>query len=351
MDILILITGSLAESLKLLNRMSPYLLFGFFFAGLLHIFLKVEMVARHLGKGDIASVVKAAIFGIPLPLCSCGVIPTALMLKDRGASRGAVLSFLISTPTSGVDSIAATYSLLGPLFAGYRVIASGLIGTFAGMMENLIGTKESHKEAELTGECMVCNTEDPHRHTLSEKIRVAFSYAFVKLLGDIGKWLIIGILAGGFITYLIPDDIIKTYLGSGWQAMVVMLVIGIPIYVCASGSIPIVAALIAKGMSPGAGLVFLLAGPATNVASLLVLGHSLGLRTIIIYLLSIALGCVGLGWLLDVVWGHLSAADSIPLHGKMLPYGLQITSSILLLALIGYTWIKPVRGPHPLSRG
>lgn len=332
-------TGSLIESVRLLNQMSPYLLFGFFFAGLFHIFLKVETVARHLGKGDITSVIKAAIFGIPLPLCSCGVIPTALTLRDKGASKGAVLSFLISTPTSGVDSIAATYSLLGPLFAVYRVIASGFIGIFAGVMENLVGTKEERKEIGPTEECPICTANEPHKHTWTEKTKAAFSYAFVELLGDISKWLIAGIVIGGVISYLIPDQFIQDYLGSGWQAMLLMLLIGIPIYVCASGSIPIAAALIAKGMSPGAGLVFLLAGPATNAAALVVLTRSLGLRTIIIYLISIILGCAGFGLLLDLILQQPGITGHIVLHGKMLPENLQIGSSIVLLTLIGYSFI------------
>ncbi|MDI6786226.1 MAG: SO_0444 family Cu/Zn efflux transporter [bacterium] len=334
--------GILVEAVNLFNKMSFYLLFGFFFAGLLHIFLNVEWVAKHLGAGNITSVFKASILGIPLPLCSCGVVPTVLMLKKKGASKGAILSFLISTPTSGVDSIAATYSLLGPLFAVYRVIACGITGIFAGIMENLVCRKEKHKTNSLNNdECKLCNTDEPHKHTLMEKIKGVFHYAFVELLEDISKWLIIGILIGGLISYLIPDKLIYSYLGSGWQAMVIMLVVGIPLYICATGSIPIVAALILKGMSPGAGLVFLLAGPATNIASLVVLTRYLGIKTIIIYLVSISFCSISFGYFLDILWTSPILLEHTLPHKEILSYNLQLASSLILFGLIVLNFRRP----------
>jgi hypothetical protein len=332
--------GILLEAIKLFNKMSPYLLFGFFFAGLLHIFLKVETIAKHFGKRNLLSVVKAAIFGIPLPLCSCGVIPTSLMLYKRGASKGATISFLISTPTSGVDSILATYSLLGPLFALYRVIASGITGICAGVLANLISRNEKI-ETSYIDECVVCDIDEPHEHTLIEKVKESFLYAFVELLGSIGKWLLIGTLIGGIISYIIPEEFIHNYLGSGCLAMIMMFVISIPIYVCACGAIPIAAALIAKGMSVGAGLVLLLAGPATNTAALMILTRYIGLKTVIVYLGSIALCSIGLGWLLDIIWNYPTITTHMATHGKMLPQTIQIISSILLLLLIGYSCVKP----------
>jgi hypothetical protein len=331
--------GSIIESVNLLHKMSTYLLFGFLFAGILHMFINVDSIVRHFGQGSIIPVLKAAMFGIPLPLCSCGVVPAALMLKNKGASKGAVLSFLITTPTSGVDSIAATYSLLGPMFTIYRVIASGLTGIFAGIIGNIISRDDKYRD-NTTDTCVLCDVDRPHVHTLTEKIFGGMHYAFIRLLGDISKWLIIGILIGGIISYVIPSEFIENYLGSGWQAMIIMLIIGIPSYVCATGSIPIVAALIAKGMTPGAGFVFLLAGPATNITTLTILLRILGIKSVVVYILSIIICCIGFGWLLDIMFTHTEISIHIPLHGRILPYWLQITSTVILLTLIGYNWLK-----------
>lgn len=353
-----IITGILLEAISLFNKMSPYLLFGFFFAGLLHIFLKVETIARHFGKRNILSVVKAALLGIPLPLCSCGVIPATVSLSKKGASKGAALSFLISTPTSGVDSILATYSLLGPLFAAYRVIACGLTAICAGVIANLewllplslrdIPLREGDfsEISDINDECEVCKRASIHKQTVVEKIKGAIIYSFVELVGDIGKWLLIGVLMGGAILYLIPDEFIQKYLGSDWLAMPMMLLIGIPMYVCACGAIPIAAALIAKGMSVGAGFVFLLAGPATNIAALIVLSRHLGLKTMIVYLGSISVCSLGFGWLLNIIWSHPAITTASHIHGRSLPQNLQIVSSIILLGLIGYSWIQGRRQQH-----
>ena len=140
------VRGIFAESVSLFLRMSPYLLFGFLFAGLLHVFISLGAIARHLGKRNLASIAKSVVLGIPLPLCSCGVIPAAVLLKKKGASRGSVISFLISTPITGVDSIFATYALLGPLFAIYRVFSSALTALVAGVLANFLTVPE-HSEA------------------------------------------------------------------------------------------------------------------------------------------------------------------------------------------------------------
>ncbi len=304
-------------------------------------FFSPEKVSRHLGRGKASSVVKAALFGIPLPLCSCGVIPTAISLRRQGANKGATLSFLSSTPTTGVDSILATYSLLGPLFAIYRVLSSFVAGVFCGMLANF-SMKESFQPLDEGSTCDLCDVKEPHFHDISEKIKFMFYYAFVELLEGIGKWLLLGILIGGAITYLIPQGFIKNYLGSGWQAMVVMLMTGIPIYVCATGSIPIAAALMFKGMSPGAGLVFLLAGPATNTVTIMVVAKELGKKAVALYLASISITAILLGMLLNLMWKIFALQKSLlaEMSKEILPRWIEMGSALVLISLITLCFIK-----------
>lgn len=344
-----ILIGVLSESFELLADMAPYLLLGFFFAGILSEFVSAERIARHLGKGNLSSVVKAALIGMPLPLCSCGVIPTTMALRKNGASRGAVLSFLISTPTTGVDSIFATYSLLGPLFAIYRVLASFTAGVFAGVIANLFGLKET---TDPNGKNKSENQKQTKRRTsLSKRVVAVFQYAFVELLEEIAKWLLIGILIGGIISFLIPDNFFTTFLSEGWQTILVMLVISIPIYVCATGSIPIAAALLLKGINPGAAFVFLLAGPATNAVTVTVISRYLGTRTSIIYLISIALSSVGLAFLLDQVWVWfgLSLTGGHMVGHEMLPEWFKVAGAILILLLTLFIFVKK-RYPQIFTR-
>ncbi|MDP8259013.1 MAG: SO_0444 family Cu/Zn efflux transporter [Candidatus Aadella gelida] len=308
MDIII---GIIKESYFLLEKMAPYLLFGFLFAGVLHAFLNTSMIAKHLGGRNIGSVIKASLFGIPLPLCSCSVIPSAMALRKEGASKGAVLSFLISTPTTGVDSIFATYSLLGPLFTVYRVIASFITGTIAGVLSNVIDKDEDKRDQGDVQHCKFCHEESQHSHAPGYKIKSIFNYAFRDLLKDSGKALIVGVIIGGMITFFLPENIISEYLGSGLRAMLIMLILGIPMYVCATASIPIAAALMLKGLAPGAAFVFLVAGPATNVVTMTVVLQTLGKRALAVYLGSIAVGSLFLGWLLDIVYTHFYGSGNI----------------------------------------
>lgn len=335
--------GVLTESFNLLNRMSPYLLFGFLFAGILHILFSPEKIARHLGGQNLGAVIKASLVGVPLPLCSCGVIPMALSLRKEGASIGAVLSFLVSTPTTGIDSIFATYSLLGPFFALYRVAASFIAGLFTGVMANIFAREpQKAQPAKDDSECKLCHEENKHSHTAVDKFKGIFTYAFGELLQDVGKWLILGVIIGGAITYFMPEAFIERYLGSGWIAILLMLAMGIPMYVCATGSIPIAAALMLKGLNPGAAFVFLLAGPATNTVTITVVAKYIGKKAVAVYLFSIALMAVLLGILLDKIWGIFFKAgfkDSV-MHAQMLPDSFGIVSSAVLLSLIVLQEIK-----------
>jgi len=349
-----IIFGILRESVNLLNEMSAYLLFGFIFAGIIHIFLKEGTVAEHLGKSNWASVVKASLFGIPLPLCSCGVIPAALSLKKEGASKGSILSFLISTPTTGIDSIMATYALIGGFFAFYRVLAAFIAGIFAGVIANLFLTKNDapqEKEEKNQKNCCHHHSHEKEHTSFTTRVKGVFQYAFEDLLGDIGGWLILGILIGGLISFLIPESFISTYLGSGWKAMFIMLLISVPMYVCASGSLPIAAALMLKGLNPGAAFVFLFAGPATNSAAVTVITKELGYKTTIIFLTSIVVSSLILGFGLDSIWQYLNIDIKEHLmHGKFIPVWLQIISSIVLIGAIIVNYLKPRRNMNHESK-
>lgn len=334
-----LILGLLNEIWILFVEMAPYLLLGFLVAGLLNLFLTREQVAKHLSERRFSSIWKASILGIPLPLCSCGVIPVAAHLDKQGANRGATLSFLISTPTTGVDSILATYGLLGPLLTIARPVAALVNGLLTGSLA-IFWDKEkeadSITQSQQSPSCAIPKNSSPETSkNLIEKLKSAINYGFVELLEDVSKWLVIGIITGGMISFLIPTSFVENYLGNPLMSYSLMLLIGIPMYVCATGSIPIAAALILKGMSPGAGFVFLFAGPATNTATLSFVGGKLGKKHLILYLTTILLCSVAFGALIDYVW--ISAGQDLSLISgamEMLPEWLKIASALLLLALM-----------------
>ncbi len=330
--------GILYEAWEILDESSLYILFGLFIAGLLQAFIRKERIAKYLGSQKIKSVFYAALFGVPLPLCSCGVLPMAMSLRKQGASKGATASFLISTPESGVDSMAITYALIDPLMTVFRPVAAFITAMTAGIVENLFPERKSkEKIEEIKDSCIFCkekeNSSQNHNHSLSYRITKGLHYAFVDLLGDIAKWLLIGIGIAGVISYLVPENVIGSYLGYGWQPMVVMLLVGVPLYICATASTPIAAALIAKGMSPGVALVFLLTGPATNVASLTVIGKFLGKRSALIYLASICLCAIILGIILNKIYlaSGIDIKTSIGKAGEVIPHALKTVSAVILL--------------------
>ena len=260
------------------------------------------MVARHLGGNSKLSVVKASLFGIPLPLCSCGVIPAAIGLRRQGAGRGASAAFLVSTPESGVDSIAITYALLDPVMTVLRPVAAFITATVTGLLINLLPDEPAVALEAGAGESPV--EEIPvENQGLWQRISDGLSYAFGGLLKDIGGWLLVGVAIAGLIGFLVPDDLFVFLQGHNFLSMLAMLLIGIPIYICASASTPIAAALILKGISPGAALVFLLAGPATNAATLTLVGRFWGRAATTVYLFSIAVCSLALGGLTDLLYG------------------------------------------------
>jgi hypothetical protein len=295
----------LKEVWVLTNEISPYLLLGFLLAGLMHEFLPSTLYTNHLGKNNFRSVFLSALFGVPLPLCSCGVIPTAMGLRREGASKGATVSFLIATPQTGVDSIIATYSLMGLPFAIIRPIAAFLTAVLGGTLVNKI---ERQADPPLThpvmeGNC--CSTKEKPS-PLRGNWKGALHYAFVEMMEDIGKWLVIGLIIAGIITAAVPDTWFTAFQGNTLYSILFVLLFSIPMYLCATGSIPIALALMMKGLTPGAALVLLMAGPASNVASILIINKVLGRKTLGIYLLSIITGAIvfalGIDYLLPAQW-------------------------------------------------
>jgi uncharacterized membrane protein YraQ (UPF0718 family)/copper chaperone CopZ len=321
------------EIYHLLLEMSPYLLLGFLIAGILKYSFRPGTLKKHMGKANLRSVVNAALLGVPMPLCSCGVIPTGIGLYRNGASKGATQSFLISTPQTGVDSIMITYSLLGLPFAIIRPIAAFLTGIAGGVITNKV---EGEKPHEYSNGATVDDRPKGFR-----RVTAILKYAFIDFMADIAKWLAIGILVAGLISVILPDDFFMNYLSNPYLSMLIMLIASIPLYVCATSSVPIAAALIMKGLSPGAALVFLMAGPATNAATISVIGNTLGKKSLFVYLGTIIVGSFAGGIVLDqlmpVSW--FGGIMSMGHDHHMLPEWLMISSAVVLTGLIIYTLI------------
>lgn len=324
----------LAESWHILADSAPYLVFGFLAAGVLHGFLSAEAIGRHLGRGGIGPVLKAALAGVPLPLCSCGVIPAALGLRRKGASKGATVSFLVSTPETGVDSIALTYALMDPLMTVARPVAAFATAVLAGVTENLLGREDEPVETPRLP-CGCREDPAPGGGRPLQRVREGLRYAFGDLLGDLAPWLGFGFLLAGLISVLVPAEFVGEYLGGGVLPLFVMLAVGVPLYVCATAATPIAAALLLKGLSPGAALVFLLAGPATNVASVTALARTLGAGATARYLASISAGALGMGFALDAVYGALGVAPRALVGGaaEVFPPAVGAAAALVLIAL------------------
>jgi uncharacterized protein len=338
MDYIVLFLTSLLE---LSNAMAPYILFGLIFAGVLHELVPETLVTKHLGNENISSVIKSTLFGIPLPVCSCGVIPLATSIKKSGASKGATLSFLISTPITGVDSILATYGMFGWVFTLYRVFSSMIIATIAGILTNIFDT-ETLKEIEPQKSCC-CSSDSYSDKNKSGKFsfKNTITYAFNTLLSDIAKSLFIGLVLGAFITVLIPHNLSEILIGSSWLSYLIAIAIAIPMYVCATASLPIAAALIISGVSPGAAFVFLTAGPATNMVTISVVKKMLGTLSLYIYLGTIIIGSIVFGLGLDYLFNinSIDAQSIIHLHEEITL--IEVLSSIILWGLILYYTLKP----------
>ena len=353
MEYITLFFNSLIE---LSHAMSPYILFGLVFAGILHELVPDTIVTKHLGNENILSVIKSTLFGIPLPVCSCGVIPLATSIKKSGASKGATLSFLISTPITGVDSILATYGMFGWIFTIYRVITSMIIATIAGILTNFLDKEvQKPKPAFSTfapnktgfgitsvqpkaSESCCANTQQKKQ---AFSIKKVFIYSFGTLFRDIAKPLFYGLILGALITIAIPQNLSAVIMDNAWASYLIAIAIAVPLYVCATASLPIAAALIIAGVSPGAAFVFLTAGPATNTVTIGVVKTMLGKTSLYIYLGTIVLGSMLFGLGLDYIFdaNSIDVSKLIHIHEEV---GLiEILSSIILWTLILYFILKP----------
>ena len=327
----------LLEIWTLLCEMSPYLLLGFLLAGLMHEYIPNKVYTKYLGSNSLKSVVLAALFGVPLPLCSCGVIPTAMGIRREGASKGATISFLIATPQTGVDSIIATYSLMGLPFAIIRPIVALVTAVFGGVLCNVADNRQqTPSNSPVKGE------NKTESLPLTGRFRGVFSYAFGEMMEDIGKWLAMGLIVAGIITAAVPDSWFSIFQGNTLYSILFVLVFSIPMYLCATGSIPIALALMLKGLTPGAALVLLMAGPASNAASILVVGKVLGKRSMLVYLIAIITGAVlfgfGIDYLLPREWFTAPVAQYEACHDAGISIFSYICTALLLVLLVRALW-------------
>ena len=318
----------LLSLLAVVCEMAPYLLLGFLIAGILHVFVPDRFYTKYLSKDNKFAVLYAALLGIPLPLCSCGVIPTAIGLRNEKASKGAVASFLIATPQTGIDSILATFSLMGLGFAVVRPVAALVTGVCGGLLVNRLVAEDDSFVASSAG----CSVESGSR------LWRVLKYAYFQMIQDIGGRLVVGLLVAALIQVAIPDEFFLTFAHRPLLQMLAILVVAVPMYICSTGSIPVAAALIMKGLSPGAALVMLMAGPAVNLASILVVRKALGGRFTTIYLLTIVGFSILFGLLVNAVGidvKPMAAADDCCATAT-LPSTFKLVCASVLTLLIAF---------------
>ncbi|MCG8450924.1 MAG: permease [Pirellulales bacterium] len=317
----------LVSSWNVLLDLATWLLLGALVAGVLHVLLPADFLKRYLSGSH--GVLRAVVLGVPLPLCSCGVIPVGISLKSGGASNGAVVGFLISTPQTGVDSIFVSASLLGWPFAIFKLASAAIMGLLGGWLTD--SWVESPPPVPVLSE-----SSQPQR---KNHVAVLLAYA-VEVIHSVWRWLVIGILVSAAIDVFVPSDALSSLAAyGGLLAMLATLLIAIPLYVCATASVPIAAALVAAGMPTGAALVFLIAGPATNVATLGAVYKTLGRKPLLIYLTLVLLGSIVCGWTLDFVLDtdHVTSA-----HDHLSATWWNIASATILLVLFIWFAAKDV---------
>ena len=336
------------ELLFILTKMAPYLMLGFIFAGLLHLLFPKKRVREYMGQNNFRSIFNAALLGVPLPLCSCGVIPTGISFYKHGASKASTVSFLISTPQTGVDSIFVTYSMLGLPLAVIRPIVAFITGLFGGLVTKKIDPEKS--------ETVLQNNEngDELPKGFFPRVKEMFRYSFVDFLQDISNWLIIGLLIAALISVLVPDDFFADKIPNDFLGMLVILLISIPVYICATASVPVAAVLMLKGLSPGAALVLLMAGPATNAATITMIAKVLGKKSLIGYLGAIITGALLSGLIIDYIlpaeWFKVSEHFGHMGHNHgMMPDWIKTGSAIMLTLLIINGYIQKYLNTRRMS--
>ena len=327
----------------LFTESAPFLLLGLFLAGVIRMMIPDKWITKFLGKNS--SVVTAAIIGTPLPLCSCSVIPTAIGIRRAGASKASTASFMVATPETGVDSIGVTFALMGPIMAIFRPISAILSAITAGTLVRLwdVETPAAETKAEEEAVHSCCGGKKKEL-TFAEKLKAAILYGYGKLLSDFMGWLLIGLSFAALIQTFVPPSLLSEY-GNGIFAMLIAVAISIPMYICATASTPVAAGLMLSGISPGAALVFMLTGPATNIATLMVVKNELGVRSLTGYLTGVIVTALFMGLTLDwaVEYFQLTIEVSQGHHGDMTSL-LYSASAIILAGLIAWQYGKKLKG-------
>ena len=316
---------------------APWLLAGYFLAGVIKQVIPDRWIKGQLAQPGVGSVVKAAFIGAPLPLCSCGVIPAALGVRKAGASKGATSSFLVATPETGVDSISFSYAVLGPIFAICRPVGAIFSAIAAGLLVNTMDREDAAPEAEAAPAhcCASARADADEVAPLGERFLKAIAYGYGNMIADTAKWLVIGLGAAALITVLVPQSFFLQW-GDGLMAMIVMVIVGLPMYICATASTPVAAGFLFAGISPGAALVFMLTGPATNIATMGVIKEQMGYRSLIAYLIGVIGAAIACGLLLNefYAWFDWPLQLSAMAHGEGWPlwrHGLAVLLSVLVL--------------------
>ncbi len=324
-----IISKIIVESWTVLGQMAPYLLLGFLIAGILSVIVSADWVRKNLGSVGWSSILRASVFGVPLPLCSCGVLPVAASLRKHGAGKGATTAFLLSTPQTGVDSIAVTYALLGPLFALFRPLAALITGFVGG---GLVHVFDEPITAAIDPESAPEKCTDSCCTSEGGKVGRALRHGFITLPRDIGLSLLVGVLIAGVLASVLDQNSLAGYVGGGVSSILLMILAGIPLYVCATASVPIAAGLMYVGASPGAALAFLIAGPATNAAAFTTIWKILGRKSATLYLLTVGMSALGCGLLLNrlaPVFGLIESPVAAMEHGA--PWYYHVAAVVLLL--------------------
>ncbi len=314
--------------------LSPSLLLGLVLAGLLHVYLPKGLVYRSMSRPDLGSAWRASLIGVPMPLCSCGVVPAALALKNEGASKGATTSFLISTPQTGVDSVLVSASFLGWPFALFKLVAAFVTGLMGGTLVNRFTDHQPWLP--------VADAQQQRAEEDGSKPAKVLHYAVFDLMGAIDLWILAGVIAAALITTLVPADFFSDRAwSSGIIGMLVVLSISLPLYVCTTGSVPIAASLIAAGMPAGSALVFLMAGPATNLATIGAVYRALGGRVLVIYLGTVIVMSIAMGLGFDFVLGDISGVHGLHEHGGA--DWISISCALLVIGLMLFLSARRIR--------